>query len=94
LIPFEKEEMDKASEAADKQEGIGPVEVLASILNVIPSFSGNVEPFGVGLTMSFGGSNLGSAAQAVARSMQIVVANRNFSSTQAGRKARESINQS
>jgi len=87
LIPFEKEEMDKASEAASKQEDIGDVEVLASILNVIPNFSGQIEPFGVGMTISFGGSNLGSAAQAVARSMQIVVGNRTFSSTQAGRKA-------
>ena len=87
LIPFEKEEMDKASEAADRQEDIGAVEVLASILNIIPSFSVDVKPIGIGAGLSFGGSNLGSAAQAVARSMQVVVGNRTFSSTQAGRKA-------
>jgi hypothetical protein len=87
LIPFEKEEMDKASEAASKQEDIGAIEVLASILNIIPSFSVDVKPIGIGAGVSFGGSNLGSAAQAVARSNQIVVANRTFQSTSAARKA-------
>ncbi|NUN67052.1 hypothetical protein HCU40_20415 (plasmid) [Pseudanabaena biceps] len=87
LIPFEKEEMDKSSEAASKQEDIGAIEVLASILNVIPSFSADLKPIGIGAGISFGGSNLGSAAQAVARSNQIVVANRTYQSTNAGRKA-------
>src|SRR5207249_3792985 len=50
-------------------------------------FSGQIEPFGCGMTISFGGSNLGSAAQAVARANQVVVGNRTFSSTNAGRKA-------
>ena len=87
LIAYEKEEMDKAAEANDKQEDVGRTETLASILNVIPNFSGNIEPFGVGMSISFGGSNLGSAAQAVARANQVVVGNRTFSSTNAGRKA-------
>jgi hypothetical protein len=86
LIPYEKEEMDKASEAASKQEDIGAIEVLASILNIIPSFSADLKPIGIGAGISFGGSNLGSAAQAVARSNQIVVANRTYQSTNAGRK--------
>jgi hypothetical protein len=87
LIQYEKEEMDKAAEANDKQEDVGRTETLASILNIVPTFSGNVEPFGIGLTMSFGGSNLGSAAESVARGNQVVVGNRLFSSTNAGRKA-------
>ncbi len=87
LIPFEKEELDKAGEAASKQEDIGSVEVLASILNIIPSFSVDMKPIGIGAGVSFGGSNLGAAMQAVARSQQIVVANRTHQSTGAGRKA-------
>jgi hypothetical protein len=87
LIPFEKEEMDKSGEAATKQEDIGAIEVLASILNIIPSFSVDLKPIGIGAGMSFGGSNLGSATQAVARSNQIVVANRTYQSTNAGKKA-------
>lgn len=87
LIPFEKEEMDKASEANDKQEDVGRVEALANILHVIPGFSARFQPLGVGGSISFRGSNLGSAAQAKARADQVVVGNRTFSSTNAGRKA-------
>jgi hypothetical protein len=84
---LEKEEMDKALEANDKQEDVGRQETLGSILNIIPTFSGNIEPFGIGMTMSFGGSNLGAAAQASARAKQVVVANRSFSSANAQRKS-------
>ncbi len=51
------------------------------------AFLTNLEPFGIGASISFGGSNLGAAAQAVARANQVVVGNRTFSSTNAGRKA-------
>jgi hypothetical protein len=82
LIPYEKEEMDKAAEAADKQEDVGEIEVLAGIMHAIPNFT-----IPVPTPWTFGGSNLGSATQAVARSNQIVAGNRTFSSTNAGRKA-------
>ncbi len=87
LIAYEKEEMDKASEANDKQEDVGRIEALANILHMIPGFSARFQPFGTGGSISFGGSNLGSAAQAKARGDGIVVGNRTFSSTNAGRKA-------
>jgi peptidoglycan hydrolase-like protein with peptidoglycan-binding domain len=84
LIPYEKEEMDKAAEANDKQEDIGRLEAVANILHAIPNLS---IPLGLSFSTSFGGSNLGSAMQAVARANQVVVGNRSFSSTNAGRKA-------
>ncbi len=85
LISYEKEEMDKAAEAAEKQEDVGAIEVLASIFHALPNIS---FPLGVpGFSSSLGGSNAGSATQAVARSNQIVAGNRSFSSTNAGRKA-------
>ena len=94
LIAYEKEEMDKAVEAADKQEDVGEIEVLAGILHAIPNLAIPIPPFPPlppvppsGYSTSFGGSNLGSAMQAVARSNQIVAGNRSFSSTNAGRKA-------
>ena len=87
LIGYEKEEMDKASEANEKQEGIGRQETLASILHIIPEFKVVTTPIGVGGSIGFGGSALGNAAQAVARANQVVVGNRTFSSTNAGRKA-------
>jgi len=83
LIPYEKEEMDKAAEANDKQEDVGRTETLASILHALPAAF--AIPFGFGI--SLGGSNFGYAAQAVARANQVVVGNRSFSSTNAGRKA-------
>lgn len=85
LTQYEKEEMDKAAEANDKQEDVGSIEVLASILHALPTAT---VPLGFpGFSLSFGGSNGGSAAQAVARSNQMIVGNRSFSSTNAGRKA-------
>jgi hypothetical protein len=83
LISYEKEEMDKASEANDKQEDVGSIEVLAGIFHAIPNVTFTLGPVG----SAFGGSNLGSATQAVARSNQVVVGNRTFSSTNAARKA-------
>ncbi|MEB3103555.1 neuraminidase-like domain-containing protein [Ferviditalea candida] len=86
LIPFEKEDMDKASEAANWQEAIGATETIASIFNIIPSLGGYVTPIGVGATATWGGSNLGSAASAVARGMQTHSNKLTFQSTQSGKK--------
>jgi hypothetical protein len=83
LIRYEKEEMDKAAEANDKQEDVGRTETLANILHAIPNVTVTFGTVGT----AFGGSNLGSAAQAVARANQVVVGNRTFSSINAGRKA-------
>ncbi|WP_375492739.1 neuraminidase-like domain-containing protein [uncultured Nostoc sp.] len=87
LINYEKEEMDKASDAAGIEQDVGHLESLASTMNLIPGFSGDVHPFGIGLTMSFGGSNLGAAAQAIARWRQNDAADSTYQSTNAGRKA-------
>lgn len=86
LIRFEKEDMDKASEAAGWQIGIGITETLAGILNIIPVFAADVKPFGMGAGGSFGGSNLGSAASAIARGMQTYSTNLSFQSSSAGKK--------
>lgn len=87
LIGYEKEEMDKASAAADWQIGIGILETLGSLANMIPNFSINAEPFGIGGSTSFGGSNLGASNQATARGLQIVSNDLSYRSTNAGRKA-------
>lgn len=87
LIAYEKAEMDKASDAKEKQATIGTIETLGGILDVIPNISGNVQPFGTGASASFGGSNLGSAARAGARAMQIEAGDLNFASSNSGRKS-------
>ncbi|MEY8348019.1 neuraminidase-like domain-containing protein [Bacillus cereus] len=86
LIPFEKEDMKKASEAADWQVAIGITETMASIFNIIPSLGGYATPIGVGVTATWGGANLGSAASAIARGMQTHSNNLNFQSSQSGKK--------
>lgn len=87
LIPFEKEDMDKASEAADWQDASGKIETLASILHIIPAVEPKASPFGVGVgAVVFAGSMLGNAAQAVSRGIQTHVGNLNFKSSSAGKK--------
>lgn len=86
LIPFEKEDMDKASQAQDKQLAAALPEKIASILHIIPNFSGNIEPFGVGMSITLGGSNLGAAAQAWAKFLQLDASELTYASTSAGKK--------
>ena len=87
LISFEKEDMDKASEAADWQDASGKIETLASILHIIPAIEPKVSPFGVGVgAVVFSGAMLGNAAQAFSRGIQTHVGNLNFKSSSAGKK--------
>ncbi|KNY25614.1 hypothetical protein [Pseudobacteroides cellulosolvens] len=72
LIRFEKEDLEKSSEAADWQIAIGVTETIASVFNIIPALGGYVTPIGVGATVTWGGSNLGSAASAVARECKLI----------------------
>lgn len=86
LIPFEKEDMDKASQAQDKQLAAALPEKIASILHIIPNFSGNIQPFGIGMSISVGGSNFGAAAQAWAKFLQLDASELTYASTSAGKK--------
>ncbi len=86
LIPFEKEDMDKAHEAQDWQRGIGIVETFASIMHLIPDLFGDIKPFGIGAGAKWGGINLGNAAQAVARGLQVHASDLSFASSSAGKK--------
>ena len=83
---YEKEEMDKASDARDWQIGIGAVETLASILHIIPIVDASAMPFGIGVQVAVGGTMFGNAAQAVARGLQIVANDLSYQSTNADRK--------
>ncbi|KAI9779175.1 MAG: putative Insecticidal toxin complex protein TccB2 [Geoglossum umbratile] len=51
LIPTEKEEVDKASDAADWQRDIGILETIASVFHVIPSVNADGKPLGIGGTI-------------------------------------------
>ncbi|MER2511874.1 MAG: neuraminidase-like domain-containing protein [Nitrosomonas ureae] len=86
LIPFEKEDMDKASDAQNKQKEAALPEKLASIMHIIPSFSADLKPIGIGAGISFGGSNLGAAFQAWAKFVQLDASELTYASTSAGKK--------
>ena len=86
LSAFEKEEMDKASAAADWQIAIGVTEATASILHALGNMSIEGEPLGVGGTWKFGPSFFAYAAQAVARGMQTYSSELSYKSSSASRK--------
>ena len=87
LISYEKLEMDKASEAADWQTGIGVVETLASVFHALPTMTGAGHPLGVGVDVMWGFPNLANATSAVARGLRIEADHLSFKSTSAARKA-------
>ena len=86
LIGYEKEEMDKASAAADLQVGLGIAEALGSLFHLIPDAAVDVKPIGIGAGVTFGGNNLGNYAQAVAKGLQVFGGYLSYQSTNAGRK--------
>lgn len=86
LITYEKQDMDEAAKAQNLQDTIGKIESLASALHAIPTFGVAATPLGVGGTVSFGGSNLGSLTQGIARWMQTDAAEHTFASSSAGKK--------
>ncbi|SCX05636.1 hypothetical protein SAMN05216379_103140 [Nitrosomonas eutropha] len=87
LIPSEKQDMDKASEAQDWQRAIGIIETLASGFHVIPSVEPTAAPWGVGMkAVIFSGTMLGNATQAVGRGLQVHASDLSFASSSAGKK--------
>lgn len=86
LIPFEKEDMDRASDAQGKQIDAALPEKIASIAHIFPNLSVNIQPWGIGLSSSFGGSNVGAAAQAWAKFLQLDASELSYASSSAGKK--------
>ncbi|MCE7914541.1 MAG: hypothetical protein DYH15_07630 [Nitrosomonas sp. PRO4] len=86
LIPFEKEDMDKASEAQEKQLAAALPEKIASILHALPTIVIAGQPFGVGVNVSWGSPNLASAGQAWAKFLQLDASELTYASTSAGKK--------
>lgn len=87
LIPYEKEEIEKASEAADWQVGIGIVETLASTFHALPSLTVDGKPLGIGVGALWGFPNLANATTAVGRGLKIHSDYLSYQSSTAGRKA-------
>ncbi len=86
LDPIEKEELEKATEAKNKQKNIGRIETLASTLHILPIVDAKAQPLGVGIGVAIGGTMLGNAAQAIAKYMQIEASELSYQSSNASRK--------
>jgi hypothetical protein len=65
LNPEEARELERLTQAHQAQNLAAAMEVLAAEMNVIPGFSVNIQPFGCGGTISFGGSNIAAIFSAI-----------------------------
>jgi hypothetical protein len=66
LTPEEANELQFLMYAQEWTDKAGARESTAAILGAIPNFGGNVQPFGIGLTTTIGGSNFAGIASATA----------------------------
>ena len=87
LINSEKVEMDKSHAAHGWQMGANVVEALSAIFHAIPNAVVAATPMGVGGQVNYGGTNLGNAATAASKVIQIVSSQLSFESSNAGKKA-------
>ena len=86
LIAYEKEELDKAGDAANLQLAAGITETLAGLLYSIPMVEVKGQPLGVGAGIEYGGINLGQLTQAATSGIQIAATHLQYQSTNASRK--------
>jgi hypothetical protein len=59
--------------------------IVSSIGHAVPSFSVHVQPWGLGTTVNYGGSNVGNAAGAVASAARAIAERLNFEARRAAR---------
>ncbi|MCI0423055.1 MAG: hypothetical protein L0312_28170, partial [Acidobacteria bacterium] len=87
IDPVEKEELEK-NELAHIYRAISSAhEALSGAAHFFPTASIEGEPFGIGTTLSWGGSNVGSAISAVGRSWQMISDQYAYQATSAGKFA-------
>jgi hypothetical protein len=87
LIPKEKEDIEKSKDSMLSQQTATGMEGLAGTLHLIPTFTANFKPFGVGADFAYGGSHLGSAISGLAKIPQIFAAVYAFQAAQAAKTA-------
>ncbi len=58
ISSHEQEEMTKLKEARGKQDEAAKLDKIAGIMGILPGIGLNIEPWGIGGSISFGGSNL------------------------------------
>ena len=63
---YEKKELERLDTALDWQSRASELEASGAFFNILPSISGNFEPLGNGVSISFGGSNLAAVDNSLA----------------------------
>ena len=87
MSQHEKLEMDIASITQYFNYIIAEGDAMATAFSALPTISGNVAPFGVGASMSAGGSNIAAGMQAVTMAMKAASGLIAEEGSRAGRKA-------
>lgn len=87
LIQKEKTELDLNLASMVVQEIATAVEGIAGTMNFIPTISGNVEPFGCGVSISYGGSNIAGGMSGLAKIPQGVGQLLSYMATQSAKMA-------
>ncbi len=70
IIPKELQEISSMNSAATDHAKAGGMELTAALMNIIPSFSVDIKPIGIGAGMSFGGNNLAAIFSSIAKGFQ------------------------
>ncbi|MGV7242343.1 Tc toxin subunit A-related protein [Caballeronia sp. M23-90] len=86
LSPYEQQEMSAAAAAAVVHADVGMLESMSSALSIIPELGTNVSPFGIGISLQFGGRELSAIVQSIARRQQVLADILSYDSANAGRK--------
>jgi hypothetical protein len=87
LTPEEADELTKLSAAENWQLLASAAEGTASLSNLIPSFGVDLQPMGIGATVTYGGSNLAGACSAGAAVLRAIAGQASFQASQSARIA-------
>ncbi len=87
IIPKEKEDLDKSEASKLFLTGANGLETLAGTFHLLPGMSINLEPFGVGGSISFGGDNIGASYSVMAKALQTIGSYMSAEAAQAGKMA-------
>lgn len=85
INPEEARELTLLEAAQLAQDATSTLDSIGASLNLVPNFGTQVEPFGVGVTISFGGSNLGASFQSMSAAGRGAVSRLNHEATLAGK---------
>lgn len=84
---YEKTEIDKATDAKDKLQKAWDLELSAAVQFALPNLSAEIQPWGIGMSIGYGGSELGQVASTCSSLKQLDSQITSDESQQAGRRA-------